>query len=138
MKNKLFKSSLFLIYMSLVLCLFSCRTTSSIIEVPVEKTKIEYKANTIRDSIYLHDSISIYQKGDTIYTTKYKYAFKYVNIKDTVLKIDSIPKFYRITTTKIQEVNKLLWYQKALMGVGGVALIILITLIGYKYIRLKI
>lgn len=50
-----------------ILILSSCKTTTKIIEVPVEVVKKEYIHNTKIDSIYTRDSVDRWQKGDTLY-----------------------------------------------------------------------
>lgn len=76
------------------------------IEVPIPVEKVQYVDRYINktdsfiktDSVYLHDSISVYVRGDTVYQDKwhYKDRIKIVNTKskDTVLvtKVDSVPK----------------------------------------------
>lgn len=68
----------------LLLCgfLIGCKTKT--VYIPMETVKTEYKNNYIRDSIYLHDSISVYQRGDTVFKDKFAYIFV------DRLKIDSI------------------------------------------------
>ena len=126
MKNK----SLILVFIVVFLC--SCASTKYI-EVPIEKTKIEYKHSI--DSIYLHDSIytSITQRGETIFVDRYKYKIKEIHRIDTVHKIDSIPKV--ITITKVKEVttNKLYFWQKGLMYIGGVGLLVLLVFLIRKF-----
>ena len=106
--------------------LCGCKQTEYV-EVPVETVKIEYKVK--KDSIYLRDSINVFTevKGDTVYYTKVKYQLKEVVKNDTVLKIDSIPVVIEIP--KAVEVNRLYTWQKALMYLGGVGVILLLGFI---------
>ena len=105
------------------LLLSGCKTTEYI-KVPVETVRTEYKVQ--KDSIYLHDSINVYTetKGDTVYITKLKYKIKETFKTDTVLKRDSIPVIVEVE--KIVEVNKLHSWQKNLMWIGGVGLLVLL------------
>ena len=50
--------------------IISCKTTTKIVEVPVETIKTEYIEQVKYDSIYSKESIYIMQKGDTIYHNK--------------------------------------------------------------------
>ena len=110
------------------LMISSCRTTTQIVEVPVEIIKKEYIHDTKIDSVYIKDSIDRWQKGDTLYITKWHTKFKYINKVDTIIKTDSIPKL--VTVEKEVEVNHIYWWQKALMWVGGIlSLCIIISLI---------
>ena len=73
------------------ICFTSCR---NIKYVPVETVKTEYKTrDSIRfDSIYEHDSIFLFVKGDTVYKEKYRYKYRYLTINktDTVMLTDSV------------------------------------------------
>ena len=105
------------------LLLSGCKTTEYI-KVPVETIRTEYKVQ--KDSVYLHDSINVYTetKGDTVYITKLKYKIKETFKTDTILKRDSIPVIVEVE--KVVEVNKLHSWQKTLMWVGGVGLLVLL------------
>ena len=126
MKNKFI---ILLVSLSLLFTFNGCKT-KEYIEVPVEKTKIEYVHNT--DSIYLHDSVAVYimQKGDTVFIDRYKYKIKEVYKSDTVCKIDTIPNI--VTVEKVTEVNKLHIWQKILMWIGGVGIVGLLMFLMYK------
>lgn len=93
-----------LLYVIILLLGFtSC--SKKIVEVPVETIKKEYiyntRVDTVRDSVIVKDSVFSYIKGDTVYnnkiSTQYKYKYKYINTKDTVHIIDSIPKVITVT-----------------------------------------
>ena len=116
----------------LILVSTACKTTTKIVEVPVEVIKKEYIHDTKIDSVYIRDSIDRWQKGDTLFITKYSTKYKYINRVDTILKIDTIPKIIFTTIEKKVEVNHIYWYQKTLMWLGGIAVILLIVVITYK------
>ena len=103
-----------------ILMLSACKTTTKIVEVPVEVIKKEYIHDTKIDSVYIRDSIDRWQKGDTLFITKYSTKYKYLNRVDTILKIDTIPKIISTTIEKKVEVNHIYWWQKTLMWVGGI------------------
>ena len=107
-----------------ILTLFSCKTSTKIVEVPVEVIKKEYVYNTKIDSIYIRDSIDRWQKGDTLYITKWHTKLQYINKVDTITKAYSIPKI--ITITKETKVNHLYWWQKMLMCIGSASLLYII------------
>lgn len=111
------------IILMFTLLLSGCKTTEYI-KVPVETIRTEYKVQ--KDSIYLHDSINVYTetKGDTVYITKLKYKIKETFKTDTILKRDSIPVIVEVE--KMVEVNKLHSWQKTLMWIGGVGLLVLL------------
>lgn len=115
-----------------VLCI-SCSTTKYVDRpVPIETVRTEYINQLYRDSIFVHDSIDRYISGDTVYQYKYKYIYKYLNKTDTIFSTDSIEVPVETITTEIKEVNKLRWYQSALMWIGGLSLIILSFIIGKR------
>ena len=101
-----------------ILILSACKTTTKIVEVPVEVVKKEYIHDTKIDSVYIRDSVDRWQKGDTLYITKWHTKFKYINKVDTIVKTDSIPKI--VPVVKEVEVNHIYWWQKILMWVGGI------------------
>lgn len=116
---------------SFILLLCSC-TTTKVVEVPVETVRTEYVHNTKVDSVFVKDSIDRWLKGDTLYIYKEHTKFKYINKTDTVCKTDTITKVVKVDVVKEVEVNHIYWYQKALMWVGGIAVVLLAGGIIYK------
>ena len=117
-----------------ILMLSACKTTTKIVEVPVEVIKKEYIHDAKIDSVYIRDSIDRWQKGDTLYITKWHTKFKYINKVDTIVKTDSIPKI--VPVVKEVEVNHIYWWQKTLMYIGFLVVIILLSIIGFKLYKL--
>lgn len=117
-----------------VFMLSACKTTTRVVEVPVEVVKKEYIHDTRVDSVYIRDSIDRWLKGDTLYITKYYTKYKYVNKVDTLIRTDSIPKI--VTVEKKVEVNHIYWWQKSLMWLGGIATLLILAFIAYK-IKIK-
>ena len=113
-----------------ILMLSACNTTTKIVEVPVEVIKKEYVHDIKIDSVYIRDSVDRWQKGDTLYITKWHTKFKYINKVDTIVKTDSIPKI--VPVVKEVEVNHIYWWQKTLMWVGGILLIYIIISLIHK------
>lgn len=104
--------------------LYSCK---SIQYVPVETTKRDttYLSQTKIDSIYHRDSIYVERKGDTVYLSKYKYLYKYIEKHDTLWreKTDTIQVVYPVEAqlTKWQKI-------KINMGEYLIAAIVLIVI----------
>lgn len=115
----------------LIMIISSCKTTTKIVEIPVETIKKEYINSIKIDSIYIRDSIDRLQKGDTLYITKWYTKFKYINKIDTIIKTDSIPKI--VTVEKKVEVNHIYWWQKTLMWIGGILSICIIISLIYNF-----
>lgn len=76
-------------------CLMGCR---SVKYVSVPEYHTEYKVRTDsfvrRDTAWVHDSVSVWMHGDTVwkekYKTRYEYKYVYRNVGDTILKTDSV------------------------------------------------
>ena len=113
-----------------LISLIGC-TTTKYVEVPIEKTKIEYKDRLSIDTVIQHDSTIITMLGDTVYLEKYKYIYKVKELRDTINITDTT------TVTKpievVKEINKLYTWQIILMVLGGVSVIILVYLIIKKF-----
>ena len=117
----------------IVLCallLLSCNTTRTI-EVPVETIKKEYIYDTKIDSIIIRDSIDRWYRNDTTYIYKERTSFKYKTRLDTIIRIDTIPKV--LTIEKEVKINNIYWYQKLLMWIGSLSLILLIFYLCKKF-----
>ena len=108
----------------ILLFLTSC-TTTRIVEVPVEKTKIEYRDKLVHDSIYVKEGIDTHARNDTIFVDRFKYIYKEKIVNDTIIQRDSIPKIVEIET--IKEVNKLKNWQIVLMIMGGGFIVLLLS-----------
>lgn len=114
----------------LIVTIVSCKTTTKIVEIPVETIKTKYIEYIKYDSIYSKDSIYIMQKGDTIYNNKVQYIYKYKCIRDTINIRDTIPTV--VTVKDVQYINQLYSWQKLLIIVGiGFILYLIIKLIIY-------
>ena len=122
-----------LILALVTLAVASCKQTEY---VTVERVRIDTlrEIRNIRDSIYLHDSIRIYERGDTIrierWHTRYVESIK----RDTIyqIRVDSVPAPYPV----IKEVEKpLSKMQKTLMGTGIFSLMAIIIAIAWMVKR---
>jgi hypothetical protein len=109
----------------LSLLAFSCTTTEY---VPVETTKTDsiYISQFERDSIYVHDSVYVRDKGDTVYVEKVKYLYREKVRTDTVYteRTDSIRIPYPVE-------RKLGKWEETYLAVGRITLwaVIIIILI---------
>ena len=126
-KRIILKILFFLLFLTIVI---SCKTTTKVVEIPVETIKTEYIEQVKYDSIYHKDSIYIMQKGDTIYNNKVQYLYKYKYLRDTINITDTIPKI--VTVKDTQYVNQLYTWQKLLIIIGiGFILYWIIKLVIY-------
>lgn len=131
-----------LVWLFLAICVvMSLTSCSRKVYLPVEHTV--YRTDTLRttalrvDSIFVRDSISLIQRGDTILIEKYRDRFRYINRTDTLyrVKTDSVAVKEPYPVEVVKEVAKpLAWWQQTLMwlGVGCVA-----SLIIFMYIVLR-
>ena len=91
--------------------LASCKTKTQVITVPEHHTEYIVRSDTVArvDSVLLHDSVFVYNVGDTIVVNKVMYRDRVRNVyktrTDTILKRDSIP--YKVEVekdpTKVQQ-----------------------------------
>lgn len=128
---------LLLMIVLLIITVCSC-TTTRFVEVPVETVRTEYKFNTRVDSIFERDSIDRWISGDTVFIYKEHTKYKYKERVDTLIQRDTIPKLIKLETVKEVEVNRIKWYQKALMWLGFIGLMVLISYGTFKLTKLKI
>ena len=109
--------------LSLCALMGSCTTTKY---VPVIENHMDtlWQNNIMRDSIYLHDSTFIHYNGDTVWVEKWHTKYRDRQVHDTIYKsrTDSIPVPYSVE--KLIE-KPLAWWQKTLMYVGGLSILIL-------------
>jgi hypothetical protein len=110
-----------IIAMALCALLGSCTTTKY---VPV----IEHRTDTVRitqqqrDSIYLHDSIRVSEKGDTIRIDRWHTKYIERTTHDTIYQSrhDTIPQPYKVTEYVERKRSTMEW---GLIGIGTVALL---------------
>ena len=113
-----------------LLMLTGCTTTKY---VPV----IEHQTDTLikrvveRDSIHVHDSIRVTEKGDTIRIERWHTKFVEREVHDTtyVSKIDSVPAPYPVTKYVERKRSKLDWFFTI---TGIIALIAAIVFVAIK------
>lgn len=98
-----------------------------------------------RDSIYVHDSIYVREKGDTVYQYVEKLRYKYVNSVDTMYKYRNLRDTVYIERCDSIRVEKPVyiekprrWYEKGLMLAGSMCCIALILLTLFMYLKRKI
>lgn len=121
-----------------LVALTGCR---SVKYVPVTEYRDMYVSNTDSfintDSVYLHDSVSVFAKGDTVYIAKihFKDRFKiiYHTKTDTVAVHDSIPYPVKVEVEKRQSAidNVFVWLGK----MAGILFVVFTVLIVYNLAR---
>ena len=86
-----------LIFAVIATMLLSCK---SVKYIPVVTTKIEYRDNFVRDSIFRYDSVFVKDKGDTLILERYKYLYKNRIVKDSIFINDTIRVPYPVEVIK--------------------------------------
>jgi hypothetical protein len=124
----------------LLITLCSSCTTTKYVEVPVVHNDTVLVNHMAHDSIWVHDSTYIKEKGDTFLMEKWhtKYVLKELHDTTYISKTDTIPTPYPV----IQEVPaEFSAWQKLRMDVGTIAIFVtlaaLIGVIAWRVIRKK-
>lgn len=125
----------------LILSMFCRCTTTKYVPVTEYRDRYVNKTDTLMktDSVWVHDSISVLIRGDTVfkdkYSIKYRDRFVYRNKSDTVIVRDSIP--YKVKTEK--QLSKT---DKAFLNIGKIASVCLfigvLAFLGWIYWKLKL
>jgi hypothetical protein len=109
----------------LAIMLYGCKSIQYVLPVETIKRDTTYISQIKIDSIYHRDSIYVEHKGDTVYLSKYKYLYKYIEKHDTLWreKTDTIQVVYPVEAqlTKWQKI-------KINMGEYLIAAIVLIVI----------
>jgi hypothetical protein len=77
-------------------------TTTKYVPVVEHRTDTLLKYSSIRDSIYVHDSIHVHERGDTVTVDRWHTRWRDRWHSDTVYRarIDSVPVPYPVEVTK--------------------------------------
>lgn len=115
------------VFLGILACalLGSCTTTKY---VPV----IEHKVDTVlvnhtaHDSIYVHDSTIVKEKGDTVWYERWhtKYVNREVHDTTYISKTDSIPTPYPVEK-RVEVEKQLTWWQELRLRIANIALVVL-------------
>ncbi|MDR2929060.1 MAG: hypothetical protein LBV41_12810 [Cytophagaceae bacterium] len=118
----------------LLLCFCSsCGTTKY---VPVETTKIEYRDQLVRDSIFSYDSVFVKQITDTVFFERYKYLYKDKIIRDSIFKTDTTRVPYPVEVVKEVKAPLTSW-QNFQVWCGKILLVIALLVGLYFMLKLK-
>lgn len=120
----------------LVMILFSGCTTTKYVEVEKIRTDTLIETRLMYDSIHIHDSVQVKEKGDSVLIERWHTKYFKEIVKDTVYKAkhDTIPKPYPVTKEVPAQLNLL---QKTLMYIGGAVLIALLFYVFYLIIKMS-
>jgi hypothetical protein len=119
-----------------VILLTSC-TTTKVVEVEKVRTDTTYITKWQRDSVWLHDSIHVTERGDTVRIERWHTKWRDRLRVDTIYqaKTDSIPVPYEVT----KEVPApLSWWQRVRLWLGNAVLLALLAVAvyyGYRFYK---
>lgn len=104
------------------LILSSCRPVRTV-TVEHIRTDTTYITKHQRDSIWLHDSTHVLDRGDTLLIERWHVKYVERAVHDTVVAVthDTVPAPYAVEVTRKVE-KSLTWWQQARMAVGGLVL----------------
>ena len=138
----------------LALVCFSCRTKyitqTEYKEVPVVMHDTVQSHDTLKtiawriDTTIVKDSVYFAINGDTIFKERYSTKWRIKMVHDTIFTASDkraheenpVETKHNTDKSDIKEVNRIYWWQKVLMLIGGASLIYLIVLI-YKFWKRK-
>ena len=99
---RFWKLALIGLVIGIIILAFTGCKTKEYIKVPSVRTEYVCRTDTFAklDSIYMKDSVYVFQKGDTVFHNKVVYRDRYHNIynvkTDTIIKTDSVTVPYPI------------------------------------------
>lgn len=125
----------------LALVCFSCKTRyiteTEYKEVPVVTHDTVAKNIWRIDTTIVKDSVYFAIKGDTIFKERYNTKWRIKVAHDTINKVveNPVEVVRNSVKTETKEVNRLYWWQKVMMIIGGASLIYLVVQLGklWKY-----
>ena len=102
----------FFIIMIVALLMVTGCTTTRYVPVEVHTTDTLKQTVTKRDSIWLHDSIRVTEKGDTVRIERWRTKYVEREIHDTLYQAthDTIPKPYPVTEYRDRPRSKTDWF----------------------------
>ena len=117
------------------LLLTACSSTK-VVTVERVRTDPVKTVRNVRDSIYMHDSIRVTEKGDTVTIERWHTRYRDRLLLDTIYEshTDSVPVPYPVE--KLVE-RQLSWWQHTQMYAGDVLLLLLFGGAVYGVLRLK-
>ena len=104
-----------------VLLLVGCRSVE-LVPYPVTNVQTEYRDRLVRDSIVLHDSIHVKERGDTVWMERWHTAYRDRLMRDTIVRTDSISVPYPVE-------RELTRWERLKVDYGGAALAVVAVVI---------
>lgn len=114
----------------LIVVFFASCTTEKIVTVEKVRTDTTTVTKWKRDSVWLHDSVFVKEKGDSVLVEKWHTKYIEKVSHDTLFQAthDTIPQPYPVE----KEVPaKLSWWQSLRIWIGNIFLLLLAACVGY-------
>lgn len=112
------------ILISAIALLSACKTQERIVTVEKVRTDTTYITRHERDSIHIHDSIHVSEKGDTVridrWHTRWRDRWRYDTIY--ISNTDSIPVPYPV---EVKVPRELTWWQQTRLRLANLSLLAL-------------
>ena len=126
---------IWLVFLMLLAWLTSC-TTTKYVEVERIRTDTTYITKWQKDSVWLHDSIHVTEKGDTVMIERWHMQWRDHLRVDTIYQAthDTIPQPYPVETIKVVE-KELNWWQRLRLWLGNMVLLALLGVAVYFGVR---
>ena len=124
------------IVLLLFLMIFGSCTTTQYVPVIETRTDTTYIVKTLRDSVMVHDSVTVRERGDTVIIDRWHIQYRERIQTDTVevLRTDSVPRPYPVT----EFVEKpLTWWQDTRMHAGEALILLLLGWGLWKVVKRK-
>ena len=124
-------TTLFIGMMIVALAMLSSCTTTRVVTVEKVKTDTTYITKHQRDSVWLHDSIQVTEKGDTVRIEKWHTKYIEREVHDTLYraKTDSIPVPYPVEKLVEKPRSTI---EKGLLMVGILSIMALLVFAAFK------
>ena len=126
---------LLMLLIAAVLMLTSC-TATKVVEVERVRKDTTSITKWQRDSVWLHDSIHVTERGDTVRIERWHTKWRDRLRVDTIYRAthDTIPKPYPVEKVKLVE-KELNWWQRLRLWLGNIVLLALLGVAGYWGVR---
>lgn len=123
---------MFIVVMLSMIWLTSC-TTTKYVEVEKVRTDTLIETKLMYDSIHIHDSVHVKEKGDSVWVERWHTKYIEKVLTDTIYQAthDTIPKPYPVTKEVPAQLS---WWQKTRLYIAN----ILLMLIGFYLLYLFI
>ena len=132
-KERLLMLLALILFWSLILgALSSCGTTKTIVKEGERHIEWRDRITERRDSIYVHDSVYLHSRGDTVYLERWRTRIRERTLRDTVYlqKIDSV-----YVETQVKKTSAIADVNSTLRVLGCTAIIIAIVVLILKIRR---